>query len=387
MKKSLRTICTLLLLAMVGNTYALKTTFMFNKKNGVANTYGAQYKGDAVKAQTSQIPEYCYTTDVVWTSDDGNITITGYNYFYRFYNKKYTLSLCGPSGGLKDGTTGYVTLKAPEGYLITNLTIGGTTISMNIEQSGTGTQGGGTSTSVVKTWEGFSQDVTIQWNAKSNSYVAIDSIAVTYGKAIDVKVTAAGYGTLYYSTTGIMVPTGVTALTYTDVKSGYMVEGTKYGERKVIPAGEAVVIKANEGTYQFVEMETETEKSDANILMGTDEDALTVGPKEDVEYKFYKLSLDANNTAGTVGFYWGGNGGDAFTNKAHKAYLPIPRSQAMSAPRFLFEMEDETVTGISNAKQQTASDAVYTLSGVRMSNTQALPAGIYVKNGKKYLVK
>jgi len=387
MKKTLRILCTLLLLASAGDMFALQTTFMFNKKNGVVNTYGAQYKGEAVKAQTSAPPEYCYTTDVVWTSDDNNITLTGYNYFYRYYKSNYKLSLCGPSGGLKDGTSGYVTVKAPDGYLITDLTIGGTTSSMKIEQSGTGTTSGGTTAQVALNWAGFSQDVTIEWSGTSNSYVSVDSIVVTYGKAYDIEITSAGYATLYYSDLDLMVPNDVKAITYKDVNDGVVEESKTYSSRKIIPAGEAVVLKGDEGKYQFVNIETESEPDENNILMGTDEDTETVGPDETKKYLFYKLSQDANETAGSVGFYWGANGGGAFTNAAHRAYLPVEREQAAGAKKFLFS--DEGLTdGIQTVQTATAveNDAVYTLSGVRVSGSQ-LPAGIYIKNGKKFINK
>ena len=42
-------------------------------------------------------------------------------------------------------------------------------------------------------------------------------------------------------------------------------------------------------------------------------------------------------------------------------------------------------TGINNAKTDAKADATYTLSGVRVSGK--LPAGLYIKGGKKVVVK
>lgn len=57
-------------------------------------------------------------------------------------------------------------------------------------------------------------------------------------------------------------------------------------------------------------------------------------------------------------------------------------------PRLTVVYEKKGATGISEIShaEQVASQAVYNLQGVRM-NANSLPAGIYVKNGKKFVVK
>ena len=50
----------------------------------------------------------------------------------------------------------------------------------------------------------------------------------------------------------------------------------------------------------------------------------------------------------------------------------------------------EEETGIENIEAENANsnDApVYNLQGMKMQNTDNLPKGIYIKNGKKYMVK
>ena len=47
-----------------------------------------------------------------------------------------------------------------------------------------------------------------------------------------------------------------------------------------------------------------------------------------------------------------------------------------------------TITGITNIiVDQKADNRIYTISGVRMNSLKNLPAGLYIINGKKYMVK
>ena len=57
-------------------------------------------------------------------------------------------------------------------------------------------------------------------------------------------------------------------------------------------------------------------------------------------------------------------------------------------PQLTVVYKKSSATGISEVitEMVNASDAVYNLQGVRM-NSKNLPAGIYVKNGKKFIVK
>jgi hypothetical protein len=50
----------------------------------------------------------------------------------------------------------------------------------------------------------------------------------------------------------------------------------------------------------------------------------------------------------------------------------------------------DTFSGISNIEANTQENAVkgtYTLSGVQVDDTKALRPGIYIKNGKKIVIK
>ena len=83
--------------------------------------------------------------------------------------------------------------------------------------------------------------------------------------------------------------------------------------------------------------------------------------------------------------------------EAYKAYMVIPTSvvgtTALAKVSIIFEddYDEGLITGlgfISAGQQQKGktSDAVYDLQGRKM-NAESLKAGIYIRNGKKFIVK
>lgn len=185
------------------------------------------------------------------------------------------------------------------------------------------------------------------------------------------------YSTLYYSDRALVVPENTAAYTYT-VTNGQLEESYRYDENKTIPAGVGVVVFALEaGDYTFAVSSQAGDVDEDNMLKGSDEDALTVGG--DV---YYKLSLNADNEAGTIGFYWGAEDGAAFTNKAHKAYLALTKDAAGAAKSFLL---DGTTNGIGNISvQKTMNAPLYNISGQRVGKSYK---GMVISNGKKYIQK
>lgn len=193
-----------------------------------------------------------------------------------------------------------------------------------------------------------------------------------------VTVGATGYATLYYGTENLTIPEGVTA--YTVTVSGEKAILNAYSG-STLAKGTGVVLAAEAGTYNFTKTDAETTAADAatgNLLKGSDEEATTEGG--DV---YYKLSLDADNTEGTIGFYYGAENGAAFTNGAHKAYLALTTAQANGIRAFL--LSGDSTTGIRNAATTTnGSEKVYDLQGRRVQN---LSKGLYIINGKKVIKK
>ncbi len=189
---------------------------------------------------------------------------------------------------------------------------------------------------------------------------------------MNVNISEAGYATLYYSDKNLQVPAGVKA--YTVKVAGNAAVVSK--EYNVIPAGSAVILQGTPGDHEFA-IKIKGDEVDAdNMLMGTDEEAMTVAPA-DGSYKFYKL---ADGKSHGLGFYFDAEGGAAFMNGAHKAYLAVEASKAVEAYGF-------NPTGIRSVIANLPEGSeVYTISGVRVDSTN-LPAGLYIVNGKKIVVK
>lgn len=197
---------------------------------------------------------------------------------------------------------------------------------------------------------------------------------------VNVHVSSVGYATLYYSDIALKVPPGVTAKTFAyDDKTNTLTTSKTYDEGETIPKNVAVVLKALEGDYTFTASDEEGEAPSSSNLYGYDKEATT---SVEGMSKYYMLSLNANNDANSVGFYWGNDDGSGFNTGAHKAFLALPESAA--AKGYAFE---DIVDGISSvSKADDSSDAsVFSLMGIRM--TGKLPAGIYVRKGKKFIVR
>lgn len=203
---------------------------------------------------------------------------------------------------------------------------------------------------------------------------------------VNVDISSVGYATLYYSDKNLVVPEGVEAMAYKLNNAGDNIEILQtFKKGDVIPMGCGVVLEAETKgelqTFTFMVSNDQVDAVTGNLLLGLDEDGTTVGPDENIEYKFYMLSTDKNGE--NVGFYWK-NGGAPFTTKAHKAYLAIPKSSNVNASSFVFD----DLTGIRSIAVDNVenTDGVYTLSGIRMDG-KALPKGIYIVNGKKMVIK
>lgn len=204
---------------------------------------------------------------------------------------------------------------------------------------------------------------------------------------VTLTIGSTGYASLYYGEVNLVVPEGVEATTYT-VSDGKLMLSKTYAEGDIIPAGTAVIVYdglSTTETYTFAETTETGTAPEFNMLKGFDENATTVGDVEGTAYKFYMLAVD-NETKdpASVGFYYGAEDGAPFISKAHRAYLAVPATAAKGMRAFEFN----NVTGITapETKAQTSDSSVYSLSGQRMNERQ-LPKGVYIREGKKYIVK
>lgn len=216
-------------------------------------------------------------------------------------------------------------------------------------------------------------------NSKSGNS-RLDDIELTAAQVVpspvSVTIGETGYATLYYSSLALTVPAGVKGYTCS-LSDGSFKMNEAFAEGQTIPAGTGVLLNGNPGTYTFnVSSETSSAVAD-NWLKGSDEKATTEGGE-----RYYMLSLDANSTAGSVGFYWGVANGGAFTNGAHKAYLCVKPGVAGAKTCYRFDGQTTAIDGTRADKPTAADGAVYNLAGQRVDRSYK---GVVIKNGKKYI--
>ena len=159
----------------------------------------------------------------------------------------------------------------------------------------------------------------------------------------------------------------------TEVIEGYKVELTEGGKKGTINfalydfelAGMQLgdiklknigVEKVGEGEYKFLENPT------VNLTLGSGETTIEATASLNISNSYIKGGV----LVADLDVMWL-NTGD----------VPVP-----IYVRFI----SNSVTGIENVVATTSNNATYTLSGVRVNSTN-LPAGIYIVNGKKVLVK
>lgn len=180
--------------------------------------------------------------------------------------------------------------------------------------------------------------------------------------------------------------------------------GEAYESGEIVPKGEALIIYSPiQGTYKLEfykgeEKVTPNQSTSISLLFGTDEDTDLNDVKTDKngrnidpnDYYYYGLSYDNNNEH--LGFYWRAENGAPFKNAAHKAYLRAEKSkvhtinaQSKGITGFGFDdisTEIEKLLFSPNAKD---SSIMYDLTGRRLKKKPS--AGMYIKNGKKIIVR
>ncbi|MBR4065649.1 MAG: hypothetical protein IKJ97_02750 [Bacteroidaceae bacterium] len=208
--------------------------------------------------------------------------------------------------------------------------------------------------------------------------MALDAIIDAYENPYALTVTAAGYATLYLGFNAA-IPEGAEAyiVKQSDINEGYItmtqIDGT-------IPANTGVIVKANQGTYEFVYSADETTALTGNLLAGSVADeyvegaAYVLGNENGVG--LYKALLNKNEA--------GEAGTTHFKNNANKAYLPASAVPNKSVAFYGFDWDGTTgIDEITENREQ--STAIYDLTGRCVESISA--PGIYIINGKKVLVK
>lgn len=355
MKRKLRFSILMLLMAVCGaaNVQAENVTFTFNTDEGLKALNIAKPK---TSNGTNLDTEKPYTMGIVSmlakNASGKKATPT------RVWNSKGKLDL-----RIYKGSS--LTFSVPEGYTITEVKMKGTkTVKLN--------------NLTDESWSGEQREIEFSASATQN----ITTIEVAYKKnavaptSVSVTIGETGYATLYYSDRALTVPVGVKGYTCS-LSDGSFKMNEAFAEGQTIPAGTGVLLNGNPGTYTFnVSSEAGTPVAD-NWLKGSDEKATTEGGE-----RYYMLSLDANSTAGSVGFYWGAPNGGAFTNGAHKAYLCVKDNATGAKTCYRFDGQTTAIDGTRVDKPTAADGAVYNLAGQRVDRSYK---GVVIKNGKKYI--
>lgn len=189
--------------------------------------------------------------------------------------------------------------------------------------------------------------------------------------------TEEGYGT-FYTDKNYVLPQGLTAFAYTSVNGDNSLnKSEEYVAGDIVPANTAVVVKGAKGSYNYYNTEEAATKTiEKKLLKGVTTDTrieATSGVKR------YILTRADD---GILAFYRTNTGN--INVKANRAYLEVPTAMAVAS----FSLEG-SATGINNVVTTAAKQGIYTISGVRLNatTTKELPAGIYIVDGKKVIVK
>ena len=182
-----------------------------------------------------------------------------------------------------------------------------------------------------------------------------------------VSVTDAGYAT-YATKYNVEVPNDenvkVMTVKVNDDNSTITLYDVAAGT--VIPANTGILVKADQGDYNFVVTSKEGAKLENNSLVAAKEAVPSDGST------YFALTTIGDK----VGFAVVNNG---VKIPAGKAYLKVP---AATTAKF-FSLDGEA-TGINSVKTAKADGAYYTLEGVK---TTKPVKGLYIHNGKKIVVK
>lgn len=198
----------------------------------------------------------------------------------------------------------------------------------------------------------------------------------TIAGAINI-ATEEGYGT-FYTDKNYVLPQGLTAFGYTSIDgNNTLTKSVEYVAGDIVPANTAVVVKGAKGSYNYYNTEEAATKTiEKNLLKG-----VTTDTKIEAISGVKRYILTRADD-GILAFYRTNTGN--INVKANRAYLEVPTAMAVAS----FSLEG-SATGINNVVTTAAKQGIYTISGVRLNatTTKELPAGIYIVDGKKVIVK
>lgn len=216
--------------------------------------------------------------------------------------------------------------------------------------------------------EGANQ-VVLTFTNNTSKNVRIDDFQLV-APQVAVSISSVGYSTMYYGSSNLAVPAGVTVSTYW-VDGDLLKVSQEYTEGAVLAKAQGYVLSGTPGSYTFTATDNVANEDPKNALRGFDTAAQTTGGST-----YFLLGVYNNK----VGFYWGADNGAAFKSGSHKAYLAAPAGTGVRA--FYF---DDVYTGVDALNLNVENENAYDMQGRRVQQLQK--GGLYILNGKKVLVK
>ena len=265
----------------------------------------------------------------------------------------------------------------------------------------------------------------------SNWLFANNTTLTWYSDRLDVTFNSTGYCGLYYEDFGLQIPrnsdTGEDSLNVWTATATYSSEPTftvdmtqqknngknngtdGFGEYyTIVPPKTPVYLEGTAGTTYSLRKRYCNLDAISSNLVGSEEGTTL----SETGYKYYQFSTKSGSTdLSTLGFYWasGSNQGASITLAEHKVALrlAVPTTttttdnesyEAKIVWHYYGEEDEEdeandatAITDI-NAGEETGASVrygVYTLTGIRVADEvdKSLPAGIYIIDGKKTLIK
>ena len=209
--------------------------------------------------------------------------------------------------------------------------------------------------------------------ALSKGIKKIDVYGYVTPTAVDVTANSDGAATPTYWSTYYNATQAFTADAKTTIYKGTL-NGTSLTLTEVtdIAAGQAVILKSTAASITLTPAASASSDFTGNDLKGG-----TTVASGNVAY-----TLSRGDGTGAVGFYkWNGT-----TLNGNKAHLEMPASTSRS----FIDINDGT-TGVIELKDGKTEDGKsldswYSLDGRRL-NSKPAQKGIYVKNGKKFIIK
>ena len=196
----------------------------------------------------------------------------------------------------------------------------------------------------------------------------IDDFMIVEGNAKGVTISSATWASFSSSSALDFTGTAVTPYIakYKDASNVTLLPIAK------VPAETGIVVYASEGTYAIPVLTDAADETTGNLLKPW----LTAGEPDDATY--YTLAVDNMTDKNPV--FKGSEGG---TLAAGKAYLVMPGGSP--APSLGVDFEGATSITTTNFTNGTNnSGAIFNLNGQRVTQPTK---GLYIVNGKKYVVK